>query len=445
MAKWRRVAGLWMCVGLSLAAAGALAGVVAQAQSALFEPELSKPPKERALPGRFADKPSIAPSWSIPVEPLGFAAPGPIYMGSRYAMASLDFLDEDHLLFTFHVPGLLRRDNREGDERQIRAMVLELPSGAVRADTRWTVHDHARYLWMLKGGHFLVRDRESVFEGDASLVLKPVLHFPGPLLWLDLDPAQSLVVTDSIEPAAAPGGDGDVPSPETASASLSADGEDAAAAPDYVLRILRRASGQVMLVSRVRELLHLPINSDGYLESLRGLHEDWELNLHYFTGGSRIVGSVESTCAPGSEFISDREALVTGCSDDGGDSLTAMTTDGQKLWAVRTPATAVWPQVTMAPNGSRIAREVLAVTQAINAFSPLSTDDIKGQEVTVFDAATGEVALEAQASPILDIGGNVAISPTGRRVAVVNAGAIQVFELPAPPALPVVGQNAPAR
>jgi len=30
----------------------------------------------------------------------------------------------------------------------------------------------------------------------------------------------------------------------------------------------------------------------------------------------------------------------------------------------------------------------------------------------------------------------VAISPSGRRVAVLNAGAIQVFELPAPPPLP---------
>jgi len=30
----------------------------------------------------------------------------------------------------------------------------------------------------------------------------------------------------------------------------------------------------------------------------------------------------------------------------------------------------------------------------------------------------------------------VAISPSGRRVAVLGAGAIQIFELPAPPPLP---------
>jgi hypothetical protein len=37
-----------------------------------------------------------------------------------------------------------------------------------------------------------------------------------------------------------------------------------------VVRILRRATGEVMLVSRVRTAVHLPINTMGYLENLRG-------------------------------------------------------------------------------------------------------------------------------------------------------------------------------
>jgi hypothetical protein len=37
----------------------------------------------------------------------------------------------------------------------------------------------------------------------------------------------------------------------------------------------------------------------------------------------------------------------------------------------------------------------------------------------------------------------VAISASGRRVAVLNAGAIQVFELPAPPALPEAAASHP--
>jgi len=62
-------------------------------------------------------------------------------MGQRFSFVSLDFLDEDRLLFTFRVPGLIHRDAGEGEERQIRAVVLELPAGAVEAEALWTVHD----------------------------------------------------------------------------------------------------------------------------------------------------------------------------------------------------------------------------------------------------------------------------------------------------------------
>ena len=106
---------------------------------------------------------------------------------------------------------------------------------------------------------------------------------------------------------------------------------------------------------------------------------------------------------------------------------------------------AIWPLVVRSPDGSRLARETLAVDHPISASSPLYSEEIKGQLVEVLDAANGRVVLEAPASPVLDAGGNVAISPTGRRVAVLNAGAIQVFELPAPPPVPEPAGSQPGR
>jgi len=40
--------------------------------------------------------------------------------------------------------------------------------------------------------------------------------------------------------------------------------------------------------------------------------------------------------------------------------------------------------------------------------------------------------MEAPVAPIYDGGGNVAISPSGKRVAILNGDAIHVYELPAP-------------
>ena len=122
----------------------------------------------------------------------------------------------------------------------------------------------------------------------------------------------------------------------------------------------------------------------------------------------------------------------------------AMSTDGRRLWEALTSDTAVWPIVVRAPDGSRLVREALAVTHAVNAYAPIDRDDIKGQLVEVLDAADGKVVLEAAASPALDAGGNVAVSPSGRRVAVLGGDAIQVFELPAATPLPNPAGGKPA-
>jgi hypothetical protein len=388
--------------------------------------------KERPLFETLPDKPSIAPTFSIPTEPLGFSAPGAIYLGYRYCIASLDFLDEDRLLFTFRVPGLIHReagDSWSEDERQIRAVVLVLPSGTVQAEALWPLHDRMRYLWMLKDGHFLVRDRDGLLEGNATLELKPYLRFPGPLLSVSLDPTQQFLVTNSREPTAPK--QGDVPSPSSAAASVTTDERDADVQSDLVVRILKRDSGQVMLVSRVRAPVRLPINADGYIESLRGNGAKWMMNLNFFNGGSRILGNVDSSCSPMYDFVSQREVLVTACVPTGASKLVAVDTNGRHLWEDQTQAVSVWPLVVNSPDGSRLARETLVATHPVNAYSPLDPSDVKGQLVRVFDAATGRVVLAAPASPALDGGGNVAISPSGRRVALINAGSIQVFELPA--------------
>jgi hypothetical protein len=411
--------------GVLLAAAGVARGTFPPllAQDNLVNaPEPSRVTRERALPDQLPGKPSQSPAFTIPVAPLGFAAPGAFYLGQRISVASLDFLDENRLLFTFRVPGLIRREAGENNQRRICAVVLRLPAGTVEAEAMWTVHDQARYLWMLKDGHFLLRDGENLELGDATLELKPYLHFPGALVWLEMDPTQQFLVTDSRESAAAP--------------SMELDGQNPAGDTGLAVRILRRDSGKVMLVSRVSSVPHLPINADGYLQSQRASGNAWLLNLTYFSGGSAILGQVDSTCSPLFDFLSQREVLVTACTASGAGRLVAMGTNGRHLWEEQTSDATVWPLVVRAPDGLRLVREALAVAYPVNAHSTLDQEEIKGQLVQVLDAADGKVALAAAASPVLDAGGNVAISPSGRRVALLSGGAIQIFELPPPPPLP---------
>ena len=395
--------------------------------------------KDRFLIDRLPEKPTAPLLASIALDPLDFDAPNPVYFGQHYSWTSLDFLDEDHLLFTFRVPGLIVRTpgTQEDDgERHIRAVVLALPSGAVQAECVWTLYDRQRYLWPLLGGHFLLRNRDTVYEGDSSLQLKPILRFPGPILSLGLDPSQQLLTANSREPAQKQASSGEVGSPSTAVADMQ-QGEPSINGPsDLVFRILRRDTGKVMLVSHTRNEVHLPIGPNGYLDAVRGTGSQWTLNLNYFTGGTAQVGLIESDCWPTLDFVSEHELLATACKDDGGYRFTAFSTGGVPLWEDSTSGYTVWPILTASLNGLRIVRETLAVTQEIGAYWALDVHAVKAQRVRVFNAADGNMAFEATVDPVLDAGGNVAISPSGRRVALLHGGAIQVFDLPAPPPLP---------
>ncbi len=401
------------------------------------EPDRPRMPRDIPLSGHLPDRPSVPIAFSVPVDPLGFAPPGPMYLGERNRLVSLDFIDEDHLLFSFREPALLHRDAKGGYTfaRQIRAMVLALPSGAVESEALWTLHDRSRYLWMGKDGHFLLRDKNNLGLGDSSLNVKPFLQFPGPLLWIEMDPTEQYMVTDSREPVATAQGQGQDSSPTSASADAPADGVNHRV-PDMVVRILHRDTGKVMLVSRVHSLIHLPINAEGYVENLRGRGEEWILKMNFFTGGSRNLGNVESACMPAVDFVAPQVILASACNTDGGRKLVALDTSGRRLWVHSIAPEAIWPVIVPSQNGLRLVRETLIVDHAVNAYQPFTDEDVKGQLVRIFNVADGSVAFEGRAIPALDDGGNVAISPSGRRVAVLCAGAIQIFELPPPPPLP---------
>ena len=387
--------------------------------------------KKDQTPPRPAITASQPPAFSIPVDTLGFSPPGPVYAGQRVALVSLDFLDDQRLLFTFRAPGLLTRAANGDDVHNVRALVLHLPSGTIDAEALLTVHGDEPYLLRLNDGTFLLRDGNMLRQGDATLALKPVLRFPGSLTLVAADPDEQLLVTDSYEPSdtkpVPQTGTGAVSDPATASADVTTDPQVPAGAPSTVIRILRRDTGKVMLVSRVRETVHLPINHEAYLEALRGSGHKWVLNETYFTGESRMLATVDSTCMPLLSFVTASEFLAQNCAGADGLEQVAGTTEGKILWHSLLPPTQVWPRFVVSPGGTRIVRESLAVNHPIDAYTPLDLNDVTGQLVEVLDALTGTVLLKAPANPVLDGGGNVAVSPSGRFAAVLNGSAVDVY------------------
>ncbi len=407
---------------------------------------------------QYPESPSVAPTFTIAAGPLGFSVPGENYLLRRESLVSLDFLDEDRILFTFRVPRLMQRnagDNSDDKKQQIQALVLSLPSGKIESRATWTVPDRSRYLWMLNDGHFLLRVADGLDEGDAQLQMKPNLHVPGRLLWIEMDPRKQVMITNTLEPAnalqkgseskAAESNPGEQNSseqgaPVTEPADVTKDGQKLDGQSVLAARTVKLGTGEVMHESRVpwtNQSSDWPMNSEGYLENSHDRADQWQLKLNFFSGGGRVLTYLESTCPPTYNFVSESELLVVRCDPDSGWTLRAMSTRGDSLWEARTAMNAMLPLLVTASNGLRVARETMLLKRSVDKYKrKVTTRDFQGQIVKVFNAADGKIVLESPLTPILDGGGNVAISPSGQRVAILNAGAIQVFQLPAPPPVP---------
>ena len=115
------------------------------------------------------------PVVSIPLEPLGFMGFPAQFMLRRATMYTVHFVDASHVLLTYSSKSLMARLPDAGpkdDDRNVAALLLELPSGKVLARTEWRTRDRDQYLWPLRHGRFLLRIRSKLTLLDPLQQMK---------------------------------------------------------------------------------------------------------------------------------------------------------------------------------------------------------------------------------------------------------------------------------
>ena len=378
--------------------------------------------KEPAGPG---------PEERILVQPLGYRPPGPLYMLSGKAFSSLDFIDGRHLLFTFHQPRLMRREENPGrneNDQIIQAVILALPDGKVESSTEWRMHDRSRYLWSLGGGRFLVRQRNSYFLTDASLKLQKYIEVPSPVLQTEVSPdGRILVVEHEYERH--------TPEQHRKLEAQSGQYGEPPPAEDTQITLVDLATRDVLSALRTGNPIHVPITSNGYVGVTRDKGEDQFLvSFIPFQGVSLVLGRVASTCTPHENFLNQNALIIESCGPKSPDVyLDAWTTDGKKLWSGHREGHLVWPTFAYSRTGDRFAVSLLHVSHYVDLIDSLTDEDVREQLVQVFDSATGALLMSTNASPILTAGQNFALSGDGEHLAVLREGAIEIYKVPSAP------------
>jgi hypothetical protein len=379
--------------------------------------------------GAKHDKPtSPPPTIRILTAPLGYYPLSSFYLMGRMSSVSLDFIDNEHLLFTFRVPGLLKRmpECKPDDEDQvIRAMVVHVPDGVVERSTDWRMHDRGRYLWALRGGKFLVRERDTLSATDSKLELQPYLRSSTPIRLVKLSPdARILLVESDLEKHN-----------EEEHKKLAEDALLEGLSPpreDVQLAIINTETHRTLGRARVLTPTDLPLIENGYLEALSAKGDHWMVRYKPFGGEPTVIADVASSCQPDENPLNDKTLIVSLCPHGSGDHVfEAISLTGRTMWTYRRDNHFIWPTTASAENGQRVAFSTLRVARPLSAIDPFDESELQEQRIEVLDVETGRLELTEFATPMLSGGQNYALSPDGGRFAVLRENAIEIYDLPA--------------
>ncbi len=418
---------------------------------------------------------SNGPAISLPIGPLGFQAVPSRLLAAGGSMFTLHFVDTTHLLFTFNNRNLLKRmpdATPEDDDRNVTALLLELPAGKVLARTEWRTRDREQYLWPLSHGRFLlrVRTRLTVIDPLANLAKEeafreqPFLDFKRRIGYISVSPGGGLLTVETVPPRRQiDDGGGQTPSaqvlqprtqaPTQASAAGNAAPLKLSAPPAvefsseraglppvdlhfYRLGVEPGPGGTELVAARAagvlgaRNLISIPATGDGFLDAVKESPGVYDFDYFSHAGKKIELSPYDTTCAPRPYFVSASEFVALGC--HGGTDrmlLSGFNLRGEEPWVQALSGQYIAPYLVAVPAAGRFAFSRVLVSGSYYDPDNIVPEELNAQEIVVLQHHDGRLLLKVQASPIQRAGQNFDLSPDGLAMTVLRAGNIEVYRL----------------
>ena len=363
--------------------------------------------------------PTPAPTKRLDLSTVGYQELSAMARRSGQANLSLDFLDSDHVLFTFNPKKLFRRlpdCPPTHDDRLIHAAVLEVSTGKILKGTDWYLHDARRYLWPLGSGRVLLRKLNSLYSVGTDLQEKRLLASPKDLLWVSVTPDDKQIIVETPDDAAA---------------------TDSKLKSTRVRIEFRDANSLVVQrVIRSQKPASLEATSSGFASAIAGFTgKIWLVRFGAGEQGRANLARVRTRRVPDVLYLSSNTLLIGRDSTlTPGYSVSAFTTTGNRLWQQHWSGHRYSPDLARSEDGSRFAISTLSVTDAPTPDTaddgPDSKQEGLEQRIQVLDTASGEPVLSVAATPVVLTGQNFSLSPDGRRLALLRRATIELYDLP---------------
>lgn len=381
---------------------------------------------------------SPVPAARIDLAALGYHAPSRTVRFSEHeGSVSLDFVDSGHVLLTFNSRKLFQRLPScppEHQDRLVHAAIMELPGGKIVKEADWYLHDRRPYVWPLTAGTFLLRRLNDLYVVDSDFHEQLLFSSPKELLWVAVTPGGSEIIVETAKD----------PDPLKPAQSAAA---DAASRPEprFEAQFLDSKTLAVRRTVELEKLVDLTGTSAGYVD-LMHKGEIWLVRFGPSPTQRRNIARVRSRTVPDVVYASNTSLLIGRCASPGCDySVTSFSVAGRRLWRQHWNRYRTFPVVARNEDNSRFAISSLreapsessstgpggAAYDPDDAFQldPTQRDTFE-QDVQIFETASGKPVLSAKVSPPVVSGRNFSLSPDGRRLAVLQGDALELFDLP---------------
>ena len=360
---------------------------------------------------------AATPSRQIDLAKLGYQGLSAEGRMMTTANVTVNFVDDNHVLFTFNPKKLFQRDPAcppSHKDRIIQAQVIELDSGKVVREASWYLHDERRYLWPLGEGRFLLRKLNSLYVVDSDLHQKLLLESPKPLLWTGVTPDGKQIMAET-----ATNETGKVRNPSKAKVEIN---------------FLDVNSLAVQRTIRLSQVLPLEATSLGFGDAVSSMSGNvWLVRFGSGAKDRNYITRVKSHCVPDILFPTNNTMFVGRCSAEGSDySVSIFTLTGHFLWREKWNQHRYEPVIERSEDGSRVVISTLMGMQPDGTPAPEDQEWPQVQQsFRVMNAATGTKVLATKSTSAVLKGQNFALSPDGKQFAILDGPVLELFDLPA--------------
>ena len=339
--------------------------------------------------------------------------------------ASVFFLGEDELLFTYNPHRLVRRTAAEAGEaltsREVCGFIVSRSDGRVLRAVNWLVQGgSSRYVWGLSGGRVLAHVGKELVIYGPDLVELGRFKLRGPLEFVSVAGGGDLLLVATVH---------ERHTREEHEQLASFLGPNVPVDEEYDLTTLNKA----LEVTASRTLSVTPSAPSLFgsaMMTTRQVHpEKWSVEESAWNGKKKILAHFDSACDLRIQSLAAELLFVSGCAPRQQPQTwyRMLNNSGQTLLkGVAAPAELVQQVLTDADVGL-IA---IASTQFDASSTPgLETreGEFKRLKVTVYNTSTGKQVFAAQPAGGSAMLQTAALSPSGAFLVVLTSDALQVY------------------